>query len=587
MISGARKARPSALRRLFARAAARELRAFVVPGAEAARAAGMDLEAAGLPLADTPRHASVLVLIGDPPPALERAAAVAYAQMPRPRAILAVGAVDASPLPAPDVSVARDQGALAEGVAGLRRAFAAGAFAPEAAPFDAAEIRTETRYVCPMHPDVTSDEPGSCPKCGMDLMPREETGGEAGHGGHSESQHQDPGAEHAGEHGAVDHREAGHDRGDHDGGSGEHEGMNHGAHGGAGHGGHDHGGHDHGDMEFMSMVEMTKDLPRSSDGLPMEWVEAPFGPLFPGLPGGLSLRLTLDGDTVAGAEAEAPVGVRSSRERLAGPVRGLAGRLAGIGALSPAAYRALALRAVEDATGVAPGERTALARVGVLERERAASHLSWLAGFARLLGLNRLERRAARLQLAVQDASSPEELPGLRREAGELAREVRRTPLLRRRLRGIGALPAGAEALGPVARATGAAVDARAGEEAYRALGFEPVVGGGGDALARLLVRLAEMEQSLRLAEEAGAVVSPEGPAHATPSGTGTATVETPRGAARLSVAIEGGTVIGGDLETPSTRHLCLAGAAAEGREVADALVGVASLDLSPWEVLR
>ena len=38
-------------------------------------------------------------------------------------------------------------------------------------------------------------------------------------------------------------------------------------------------------MGFMSMVEMTKDLPRSSDDLPMEWVEAPFGPLFPGLPG--------------------------------------------------------------------------------------------------------------------------------------------------------------------------------------------------------------------------------------------------------------------------------------------------------------
>jgi Cu+-exporting ATPase len=29
-----------------------------------------------------------------------------------------------------------------------------------------------TEYVCPMHPEVVSDEPGSCPKCGMALEPR-------------------------------------------------------------------------------------------------------------------------------------------------------------------------------------------------------------------------------------------------------------------------------------------------------------------------------------------------------------------------------------------------------------------------------
>lgn len=33
----------------------------------------------------------------------------------------------------------------------------------------------ETVYTCPMHPDVTSDEPGECPICGMDLVPKEET----------------------------------------------------------------------------------------------------------------------------------------------------------------------------------------------------------------------------------------------------------------------------------------------------------------------------------------------------------------------------------------------------------------------------
>jgi hypothetical protein len=28
-------------------------------------------------------------------------------------------------------------------------------------------------YICPMHPEVKSDQPGKCPKCGMALMPQE------------------------------------------------------------------------------------------------------------------------------------------------------------------------------------------------------------------------------------------------------------------------------------------------------------------------------------------------------------------------------------------------------------------------------
>jgi FtsP/CotA-like multicopper oxidase with cupredoxin domain len=36
------------------------------------------------------------------------------------------------------------------------------------------EKPTVTSYACPMHPEVTSSEPGTCPKCGMKLVPSEE-----------------------------------------------------------------------------------------------------------------------------------------------------------------------------------------------------------------------------------------------------------------------------------------------------------------------------------------------------------------------------------------------------------------------------
>ena len=30
------------------------------------------------------------------------------------------------------------------------------------------------KYTCPMHPEVITDHPGNCPKCGMTLVPKEE-----------------------------------------------------------------------------------------------------------------------------------------------------------------------------------------------------------------------------------------------------------------------------------------------------------------------------------------------------------------------------------------------------------------------------
>ncbi len=627
MSIGARQSRPSWFRRLAARAGAGELSAFVVPGPEVARARGLDLEATNLRVSDTPRHASVLLLVGELPRGLKKAAAVAYAQMPRPRAILAAGTRDVFPLPEPDASAALGQEDLAAGVAEVRRRLAECAFDPEAVEFDVEAVRTRTEYVCSMHPEVVEEEPGSCPICGMDLVPREATGEEADsveaeEGSHEE--HEAGGADHgSGEH--HPHDEAGHEhasQGEEGEGSGteytcpmhtevsrdepgscpvcgmdlvprEHA-EGEGAEGEMDHGEepddedqghHEHGDHD--DMGFMSMVEMTQDLPRSSDGLQMEWVDASFGPLFPGLPAGLSLTLTLDGDTVAEVEAESSIGERGPAEDLTGPAGAFAERLARLDPLSPVAYRVLALRAVEDAAGVSADEETARWRAGAVERERVASHLGWLATFGHLLGYSWLEERAGRLQLALLRAADVGEVGRLRGEVGKLAHRVRRTPLLRRKLEGIGRLPDVQNASGPAARAAGVERDARGDEESYKDFGFEPVVRNGGDALSRLLVRLEEAERSLELVDEVGSVAVPGLTVGGNISGMGKATIETPRGVATLRVELKGGEVNVVELDAPSAHHMDLVGEVAEGREFGDALVGVASLDISPWGVAR
>jgi hypothetical protein len=45
----------------------------------------------------------------------------------------------------------------------------------------AASQPAHVTYTCPMHPEVVSDKPGTCPKCGMQLVPRNDGGGAAGH----------------------------------------------------------------------------------------------------------------------------------------------------------------------------------------------------------------------------------------------------------------------------------------------------------------------------------------------------------------------------------------------------------------------
>jgi FtsP/CotA-like multicopper oxidase with cupredoxin domain len=50
-------------------------------------------------------------------------------------------------------------------------------------------------YVCPMHPEVTSEEQGTCPKCGMKLVPAQLAGGQE-QGSHEHHEHHGGGHEH-------------------------------------------------------------------------------------------------------------------------------------------------------------------------------------------------------------------------------------------------------------------------------------------------------------------------------------------------------------------------------------------------------
>lgn len=319
------------------------------------------------------------------------------------------------------------------------------------------------------------------------------------------------------------------------------------------------------------MIEVTKDLPRSADGLQMDWLEVPFGPVFPGLPGGLKLTLTLDGDGVTEGQAISLVGMTTEgeegeegEESEEMDAETFIGYLSAAIPLAPVSYRLLACLAIEQAAGLEDDSANAGARTGALERERIASHLGWLAQLGRQLGFAWLTQRASTLQLQVRKANR-DSLAALEPALRTLGTRLERTPLLKSRLKGIGLLLTESSDLrGPVARAANE----------------------GGDAWARLWQRLAEISVSLDLIKSGGEPELPVLRDIGDVSGTGEAAVDTPRGEARLSLKLERGQVKSYKLDTACSHHIDLVAKLVEGQELGDALLAVGSLDLSPWEVI-
>lgn len=623
--------RATAVRRWIAQAQAQELTAFVVPGMDVARAHGLDLAAAGLRVAPTPRHAAVLILVGDLSPGLRQAAAVVYAQMPRPRTICALGCTPTLPLPVADVTAALSQSALITAVPRIRKLVRSQAWQAEATPFDAlaattaGDDRTPDTHTHGGHAQAES-RPG-----------RGERG--AAHDGHdhtSDNQVESTATAAHTSHGTTGwgkpqggHRpgdpaptmDAGHDH--HPNPKGEHthctDSAGHGTDGHEDLGGRevarrshasttreqtDHGAMDHAGMEhmdhtahgggFMSMVMMTQDQPRSPDGLVMDRLRVPFGPLFPGLPGGLALNFTLDGDAVAQAEVNARPVERALSATWPGPAETFQRRFSNpdptapqLDPLTPLAYRLLAQRALQQATGTAPSDALVRGQIGALEWQRAVSHLNWLAGVGALLGDRPLETRAAALGRTLLHAGTIDDVKPLIPEIGRFSLEVLRLPLLRRRLSGVGRLHETEQTtvLGPVARASGYGRDSRSTDPAYVDLGFTCIVEDGGDAYARLQVRLREVAESLNLVAACNTFHLPQSPHLEHTSGNGTAIVETPRGCAVLHLALAHGAVQSAVVETPSARNATAVPLVTHDLEVGDALAAIVSLDLSPWEM--
>ena len=263
----------------------------------------------------------------------------------------------------------------------------------------------------------------------------------------------------------------------------------------------------------------------------------PFGPQHPALPEPVHLDLELDGETVV--RAVPSIGyVHRGLEKLVETrdyqqMTYIMERVCGICSMGHGyGY----VNAVEGLMGVEVPDRAKVLRVVFHELSRVHSHLLWLGLLADGMGFDSLFMQCWRIREKVLDVFeavtggrvivsycriggvacdlTSEQISMILKVCDEVEREmdwVRRVffrdSSVRNRLIGVGQISKDEMiefcGVGPTARGSGVDNDARDADEAYRALGFEPILYDEGDCYARCKVRVDEVVQSIKLIRKA------------------------------------------------------------------------------------
>lgn len=363
----------------------------------------------------------------------------------------------------------------------------------------------------------------------------------------------------------------------------------------------------------------------------METFVLNLGPQHPATHGVLRVKLTMDGEYIV--HAEPVLGYVHRMHEKMGENRTFAqfwpntGRMDYLGALS---YNHGYALAVERAVGIEVPERAEYLRCITVELNRIASHLLWFGAFVLDLGgftplLYAFDDREQILDLLESVTGSRLtfcyfRFGGLYNDiddnfiAGSLAfikRLRARMPMyhdlvtnniiLIKRLKDIGHISPEMcrryGATGPVARGCGLNFDLRKHEpySVYPEFDFEIPVYDEGDCMARYMVRMDEIEQSMRIIEQ-GLVKLPDGPVMnpkapkilKPPKGDYYAAVEAARGSFGIRLVSDGtNTAYRLKLRSPTFSNLSLFGEACKGMILADALALMGTLDLVIPEIDR
>ncbi len=355
------------------------------------------------------------------------------------------------------------------------------------------------------------------------------------------------------------------------------------------------------------------------------------GPQHPATHGVLRVKLTMDGEYIV--KAEPVLGyIHRMHEKMAeaGTYAQFMNNTARMDYLHALAYNHGYCLTVERAAGIEVPERVEYIRVITVELNRISSHLLWWAAFVLDLGgftplLYAFDDREKILDLlesvtgsrltycyfrfgGVYNDIDDNFIEGTRAFLTRLRSRLPRiyhdlvtgNIILRKRIEKIGVVSKEQcrryGATGPVLRGSGVCYDVRRNEpySVYPNFDFDVPVYEEGDSMARYMVRMDEIEQSMRIIEQALDQL-PEGPIQAKvpkilkpPEGDYYGAVEAARGTFGCRLVSDGTkTPYRLKLRSPTYCNLSMFGEIAEGMLLADALAFMGSLDLVIPEIDR
>jgi len=369
---------------------------------------------------------------------------------------------------------------------------------------------------------------------------------------------------------------------------------------------------------------MTQSLPST------EQVVLNMGPQHPGIQGPLRLQLTLEGEVVV--DCQPVIGyLHRGIEKIAED-RTYSQFLAYTDRLdwhSSASSNLAFVQAVEKLIGLEVPERARYLRVLLLELNRIASHLAFVAAFADSLGASTAFHYGLRDRELIEDlfemwtgarltqswiciggvaGDVPE---GFERKIREFCRLLPRrlegydrllvdNRIFRARTEGIGILPpeVGVDGgcSGPTLRGSGVPFDVRRAEpyEVYDRLDFEIATQSSCDCIGRHRVRMQEMRQSVRIIEQSLDQM-PQGEARVKaprtvmpPEGEAYGRVESPRGDLGCYLVSDGtAQPVRVRIRAPSFFNLAALPRLVRGWKISDVVTILGSLDIALGEVDR